>query len=620
MSKEFEMSRRQYLAGTSGLVAASFLPNGARAGSKKISGASGDLQNMISPANWSAEEMKVRLAENLKFSEFHDMVSSDGGIISCSTNGIASYCGADILRAGGTAADAAAAAAMVQIVFAAGGYVSFAGIWGMVYYDAKSKKTYSIDATYQIPKGETDPMSIPGFGSGKHSGRTAMVPGFFAGVEETINRFGKMPMSAIVEPAAYFAENGIELNSEVAGAMEYRKDVLSRLPETKEIFFKENGNLYKTGEIFKQKALAKTLRDVGKLGAEYLYKGAWAEKFVKAVQRDGGTITMEDMLSYRTGVNEPQKVSAYGYDFYGADAPINGADMILAVLKLLQIDGTHKLGHYTENAKALKRFSQALRYGDVVQGLTMGLMSPAQSKEIFGDDFDPQDIKSERNLELYWQAVDNGRYVPISTPASGTNHSDCIVCIDKEGNIAALTHSINTIHWGETGIFVDGFSVPDSAAFQQGALAVAGAGNRLPAPLPPIISFKDGQPFTATSAIGMGLINKSICVLYNILAFGMDMEKAQNTGAFHLADTAGALFGKPSDGGDVINKNYFDEKILQEARAMGLNIKDYRDAVLPVSHILGAPPLEGFLVGAMRKDGKNHAIASKWFNSVAAGE
>ena len=77
--------------------------------------------------------------------------------------------------------------------------------------------------------------------------------------------------------------------------------------------------------------------------------------------------------------------------------------------------------------------------------------------------------------------------------------------MDHWGNVAAVTHSIYTAIWGNTGIFVAGISIPDPAAFLQDAIKRAGPGRRLPDAISPLIITRDGKPILASTAIGGGL-------------------------------------------------------------------------------------------------------------------
>ncbi len=197
--------------------------------------------------------------------------------------------GLEILKQGGSAVDAAMATSLTQVVEAAGSYISFAGILSMMYYDASTGRVQSLNACYNTPLEEKDPLSIPKLdpfaGGAAPSGRAVLVPGFMAGVGAAHARFGKLPLARLFEPAIQLAEDGFEVDSSLAGYIQFRKDVLSRLPETRKVFTKENGKLYERGDLFRQPELAATLRAVAAHGTSYLYSGDWAERFVAAVRQ-----------------------------------------------------------------------------------------------------------------------------------------------------------------------------------------------------------------------------------------------------------------------------------------------------------------------------------------------
>jgi len=176
--------------------------------------------------------------------------------------------------------------------------------------------------------------------------------------------------------------------------------------------------------------------------------------------------------------------------------------------------------------------------------------------------------------------------------SASPNHSDGIVVVDRWGNVAAVTHSINTTLWGDTGIFVGGVSIPDSAAIQQRAVKLAGPGKRLPDPMCPLIVLKDGKPSLGSSAIGGGLHQKTLQVLANVLDFGNDPQAAVEQPAFLMPDFAGA--GPPVA---RVEKRAFDDKLLEATRALGQQIREASAAE--------AAAFRGYWVGAqIAPDGK----------------
>jgi gamma-glutamyltranspeptidase/glutathione hydrolase len=148
-------------------------------------------------------------------------------------------------------------------------------------------------------------------------------------------------------------------------------------------------------------------------------------------------------------------------------------------------------------------------------------------------------------------------WLPQAMRKSAANHSDGIVVVDQWGNMAAVGHTINTVLWGNTGLFVDGISIPDAARFQQEELARVGPGNHLPNGMNPLILLRDGKPVLGCSAVGGGLHYKTVQTLVNILDFEMEPQRAVDTPAF-----------LPNG----VEKGTFDPKVLEGVRGLGLKV------------------------------------------------
>jgi gamma-glutamyltranspeptidase len=158
-------------------------------------------------------------------------------------------------------------------------------------------------------------------------------------------------------------------------------------------------------------------------------------------------------------------------------------------------------------------------------------------------------------------------------PAPG--HSAGVLVVDDRGNVASIVHSINGMLWGATGIFVDGVSIPDSAAFQQGMIARVGPGVRLPETTNPLLVLKNGTPVLASSAVGSGLLETTVQNIINVLDFGMDPQTS-----VHTPNTRGSFIGtilnKPGKGEyekETVASGEFPESVLEGVRARGQAIK-----------------------------------------------
>ena len=238
-----------------------------------------------------------------------------------------------------------------------------------MYYDAATQKVYCLNAHYNTPLKETEPRSIPNTG-----GRTALVPGFMAGVEAAHERFGKLPRERVFQPAITLAENGQAVDAMLAGFIEFRKSVLSRHPETKRIFTSADGKFYAEGQLFRQPELANTLKRVAAEGASYMYAGPWGRKFVDVIRKNGGKITHRDMENYRAFWEEPVTTSYHEYKVFAPGISAWGGVDIVEGLNLLELADLKQSGHYSSSPRSLVWFIEIA----ACQSLTWGWrISPA---------------------------------------------------------------------------------------------------------------------------------------------------------------------------------------------------------------------------------------------------
>jgi len=157
----------------------------------------------LSPGHWPQETR--RALERSEFAIFPSSprtVTGHGFLVSGTLSPIAVHAGAEALRQGGTAADAAATVALTQIATNLGSVASYAGVLQLIYFDAKTKRVYGLDAGWRSYSGETDPATIPAtdlsavngqpgtVAAQVDLGRQTLVPGFMAGIQAMHSRFG----------------------------------------------------------------------------------------------------------------------------------------------------------------------------------------------------------------------------------------------------------------------------------------------------------------------------------------------------------------------------------------------------------------------------------------------
>jgi gamma-glutamyltranspeptidase/glutathione hydrolase len=177
----------------------------------------------------------------------------------------------------------------------------------------------------------------------------------------------------------------------------------------------------------------------------------------------------------------------------------------------------------------------------------------------------PQD----RATKTYAKAVFNHADAIIGSFAKPktTNHSDAIVIVDQWGNIACLTHSINTVLWGTTGMVVRGVPLSDAACFQQQALAELTPGDRVPNDISPIIVMTAGKPSLAVTSIGAALLPETVRILLGLLGNRLDAPTVMAAPPL-LLNTNYSIRGMVQ-----VPEGRYDKDFLSSLGAAGLGVR-----------------------------------------------
>jgi gamma-glutamyltranspeptidase / glutathione hydrolase len=492
----------------------------------------------LSPEGWRADYDKF-MARQLFDRTTAGTARGMRGAVTVAYGGLAARAGLEALKRGGSAMDAALTTAMAQIVLTAGAPVSFFGIQSLVCYDARTRRVHTMNGEWNTLIGETDPLSIPstigpatgpgGLLAGTPTGRGTLVGGFLKGVESAHNRFGRLPFQSLFDPSIYIAENGFPVSRELASQFAQRRPVLSRLPETRGTFLKPDGSDHVAGDIFRQPALARTLRRVAREGTGHVYGGDWGERLVRAVRADGGKLTIDDLRRYEVVWSDALVASiGNGWSVHASPPPNIGCGLLAEAQNLARVSGLADGPHWTASGAALAKAQ------DIAGQFAVEFMPPEMAQKLYPElDFSPESRLTEAHASKMWAAMQQGRKATQWLPG-GPRSSDDVVAIDSEGNIVAITHSINAVYWGATGITIDGITVSDAAGLQQAEVARVKPGARLPAPTQTGILFRGADPVIGFASMGSGLHHRTFQCLLNVTAFGMDVAEAVNTADFFM--------------------------------------------------------------------------------------
>ena len=279
-----------------------------------------------------------------------------------------------VLEDGGNAADAFVTAVFLQHVEDFH-QVSHFGAMSGLYFEAATGTTYAFNAFSERPRADR-------CGDGKQVGRLA-IGGTVRGLESLAERFGTRPWASYLEPAIAAAEQGVVVtNFQYANNYSlWENGDLIRENEEAQAFYMPEGHLVPVGGIWKMPALAGTLRAVAEHGADHLYKGEWAKKFVEQATRRGFCVTLEDLAEYETRWLEPARFTYRGHEILVEPPPNKGGLLVGQNLNVLEQFDLTATGHFAESPETLEIMVRS--FGKVESDMKWSIQDPAAYRNPF---------------------------------------------------------------------------------------------------------------------------------------------------------------------------------------------------------------------------------------------
>ena len=362
------------------------------------------------------------------------MVVSKLGIVS-TPQFLASQAGAHVLEQGGNAVDAAIAANAVMGVVQP--YVNgMGGDLFAIYYDAKTKKLYGLNSSGWTPKALTiEALKAKGETAINPIGvETIDVPGAVAGWDALRSRFGTLPFKQLLAPAIYYAQNGFPLAERNARYWVAKK--LMDQPGYKEtyVIWPEAP---KPGDVFRNPALANSLRQIAEHGRDAFYNGAMTGTMVKFLDEHGGLHTREDFSEFQPEWVEPVSTTYRGWTVY--ELPPNGQGIAsLSMLNLMEHFPLAQYGHNSVDALQVMIEAKKLAYADMYRYVGDPKFTPVPTKELISKEL------GERRAKLIDLKKASCQVVPSEVEGELDKHGNSTIylsAIDKDGNIVSLIQS-----------------------------------------------------------------------------------------------------------------------------------------------------------------------------------
>jgi gamma-glutamyltranspeptidase/glutathione hydrolase len=475
-------------------------------------------------------------------------VRAKHGIVA-STNEVASRVGVDVMKRGGNAVDAAIAVAFaLAVTHPAAGNL---GGGGFMMIRLKNGKTTAIDYREMAPAAATrniyldkDGNLIEGEGGSLVGYRAAGVPGTVRGMELALKKYGsgKLSWAQLIEPARQLA-SGFTVTYSLSRSLRGNSDYLSQYPETKRIYLND-GKFYNEGEIFRQPDLAATFARLQQLGPNEFYQGQTAKMIVADVSRHKGLITLSDMSGYQAKERQPLRGRYRGYEVISMPPPSSGGTVLIEMLNILEGYELDKLDsgsseRYHLMTEAMRRaFADRAEFmgdSDFVKVPVVGLIDKSYAAKLRGT----------ISLERASTSVEINAGKPTGYESEETTH---FTVIDAEGNAVANTYTLNNSYGSAavakgTGIILndemDDFAAKPGTPNMYGLIqgernAVAPRKRPLSAMTPTFVLRKDGSLwFTVGSPGGPTIINTALCVITNVVDYGMNIQQALDAPRIH---------------------------------------------------------------------------------------
>lgn len=506
----------------------------------------------------------------------------------------ASKIGLDVLKQGGNAIDAA-----VAVGFALGVCEpQSSGIGGggfMIIRFAKTGETKFIDFREIAPKKSTPDMWILDkdgnvIGDEKeHGGKSIGVPGAVKGFLYALDKYGNLSRKDVIQPAVDLANNGYKVSAIMNMDMNNELKLIQQYPETAKIYLKDN-KPYNVGDTLKNPDLAKTMEKIIKDGEKAFYEGEIAEAIVKSTNKANGIMSLEDLKNYDIRVNEPVSGTYRGYEILTSAPPSSGGAHIIQILNILENynlkdipAGSTKFYHLLSESMKMAFADRAKFMGD-----TEFIKIPL--KGVIDKDY-AKTLKDKIDMT---KSQDYSEGDPWKFESKDTTHYSII---DKEGNIVAVTNTVNGVF--ASGVVAEGTGIllnneMDDFDTGHGKANSIEAFKKPLSSMSPTIILKDGKPVASLGGLGAQKIITGIAqVIIQLIDYEKDIQEAIDFPRIHDAY------------GTLTYEGRIDKNVIAELKALGHELKDGGEW-LEYPCIQGVTIKDGVLRGGAdpRRDGK----------------
>lgn len=474
--------------------------------------------------------------------EGRGIVADSGMVVSAHPSG--SRIGAEILRSGGNAVDAAVATGFaLAVCYPEAGNIGGGGFMLIRFADGK---TDFIDFREKAPLGATHDMYLDSSGNvinglSTDTGLATGVPGSVDGLFTAQAKYGKLPFRQVIQPAIDLAENGFILTEEQASGLNRKRQTFMDRNPSGSPFVRDS--LWHAGDILVQKDLAETLKRIRDNGRDEFYTGETAKLLIGQMKKVNGIISDIDLKEYKSISRRPLKTTYRRYGIITVPPPSGGGITLIQLLGMVEPYDIKEWGFHSAKTIHLMVEAERRAFADRSEYPGDPGFVNVPVSELTNRDY-LKERMSTFNEDKASLSSDIKAGVPSAFESNETTHYSVV---DKDGNAVSVTTTLNgsfgnSIVVAGAGFLLnnemDDFSVkpgyPNMYGLVGGEANSVQPGKRMLSSMTPTIVEKDGSLFMVVGSPGGSTIPTTVFqVLVDVIDYGMDIQAAVDAGRFH---------------------------------------------------------------------------------------
>jgi len=492
--------------------------------------------------------------------------------VSCA-HPLASAIGAEIMKQGGNAFDAAIAMQLaLAVVYTNAGNIGGGGF--MVAQQANGN-TFTIDYRETAPAKATRDMYLDKNGNALtdlslYGHKACGVPGTTAGLFATLP-YATLPFKTLIQPAIDLAEKGYVITQREAASLNAtRKSFIENSTAPTALV---KANEWKAGDTLIQKELAQTLKRIRDKGAKGFYEGKTADLIVAEMKKHNGLISLNDLKNYKAKTRPALEFKYKDYTILSMAPPSSGGIILCQLMKMMENRPIASYGFQTQ--KSVQLMVEAERRAFADRSVYLG--DPDYWK------VPVKTLTSEAYIQNRMAGYDSTRATPSTLIKAGnikeSEETTHISIIDKDGNMVSITTTLNNSYGSRTVVAgagfilndeMDDFSIKPGVPNMYGAIggeanAIQPGKRMLSSMTPTLVLDKNKKPLIVVGSPGGTTIPTSVFqTLINMLEFGMNSAEAINKPKFHhqwLPD-------------EIMVEKEFDQNVKIQLQSMGYTVTE----------------------------------------------